>query len=149
MGDRRSVQNKKKSFFKKRGERSRFTILTQYQDLDHGSLTRTSSLSLLGWKSCQFVWQSLPSDYSTEHLVHTDARHHFIPTNSQFLHPRSFWTPVTHSIQPHCSCFVARWFFAICSSLTGPILSVGHSVGVVTPVYGRTLGFFQRPRSSP
>ncbi len=55
-------------------------------------------------KHTSFVCQSFPSDYSAEHLVHTDVRYHFIPTTSQFLHPRSFWPSVIRSIQPFCPC---------------------------------------------
>jgi hypothetical protein len=59
---------------------------------------------------------------------------------------RFFQRPVTGT--RHSGCYVARCFFAICSFLTDPIFSVGHSVGVVARVYGRPLVFFQRPRSS-
>jgi hypothetical protein len=93
-----------------------------------------------------------------------------IPTRSQFLHTRSFCPPTTHSIQPHFPCrggcpgcffqhsvtgarhsrrFVTRYFFVICNFLPDPILSVGHSGGVVARVHGRALGFFQHPRPSP
>ena len=72
----------------------------------------------------------------------------YTPTHGTILSlqaPTFYTTAVTDT--RHSGCYVARYSFAICSFLTGPILSVGLSFDVVAHVYGRALGFFQHPRS--
>jgi hypothetical protein len=52
------------------------------------------------------------------------------------------WSLVSFNAQSpgarHSRCFVARFSFAICNFLPGPILTVEHSGGVVVWVHGRT-----------
>ena len=51
-------------------------------------------------KSCQFLWQIFPSDYSADYSVHTDDRHPFIYPSSRGSHRRSFRPTGTSGIQP-------------------------------------------------
>ena len=60
------------------------------------------------------------------------------------LQAPSFYTPGAFGLQSHTA---SNHIVRAGEAVTVPILSVGHSVGVVQRVYGRTLGFFQHPRS--